>query len=125
MERNLTWLSVGDHHPMRIWITASLVGVHINLDQTGASSASIKVDLFTDLDRSAAAHSHTYFISKSAKVSANFASTRQPTQTRKSHAHVRKNGLRDGSMARPKHPTTETWEGGPTHPIPCNPRDVS
>ena len=27
-------------------------------------------------------------ISKSAKVSANFASTRRPTQTRKSHAHV-------------------------------------
>ena len=58
MERNLTWLSVGDHRPMQIWITASLVGLHINLDQTGASSesASIEVDLFTDVDRSAAAH---------------------------------------------------------------------
>ena len=56
MERNLTCLSVGDHRPMRIWITASLVGLHIILDQTGASSASIEVDLFTDVDRSAAAH---------------------------------------------------------------------
>ena len=68
---------------------------------------------------------HYVSISKSAKVSTNFASTRRPRQTRKAQVNLRKNGLRDGSMASPKNPTSEKWEGGPTHPIPCNPRDTS
>ena len=65
------------------------------------------------------------FISKSVKVSSNPACTRWPRETRKLHVNLRKNGLRDGSMAHPKNPTSERWEGRPTHPIPCNPRDVS
>ena len=28
-------------------------------------------------------------------------------------------------MAFPKNPTSEKWEGRPTPPIPCNPRDIS
>ena len=28
-------------------------------------------------------------------------------------------------MACPKNPTTERREGGPTHPIRCNPREIS
>ncbi|KAM5534165.1 hypothetical protein V8D89_012185 [Ganoderma adspersum] len=64
-------------------------------------------------------------ISKSAKVSPNFACTRRPRETRKVHVNLRKNGLRNGSMAYPKNPTSRRWEGGHTHPIPCNPRDVS
>ena len=64
-------------------------------------------------------------ISKSVKVSTKFACIRQLMQTGKVQVNLRKNGLRDGSMASPKNPTSEKWEGGPIHPIPCNPRDVS
>ncbi|KAM5538944.1 hypothetical protein V8D89_007365 [Ganoderma adspersum] len=64
-------------------------------------------------------------ISKSAKVSANFACTRRPRETRKGHANFLKNGLRNGSMACPKHPTPKKWERMPTHPIRCNPHEIS
>ncbi|PIL26511.1 hypothetical protein GSI_12269 [Ganoderma sinense ZZ0214-1] len=53
-ERDLSWLTVGDH-PLRVWITGSLAGLNIQLDHNGSPSASVKVDLFTDVDRTAAA----------------------------------------------------------------------
>ena len=64
-------------------------------------------------------------ISKSVKVSGSVACARQPRETQKAHANSLKNGLRNGSMACPKNPAPERWEGGPAHPIPCNPRDIS
>ena len=92
--------------------------------QSRSPSASSSVAL-THRSESPAESPAEVSISKSEKVSINFTSTRQSRQTSKAHVNLRKNGLRDGSMAYPKNPTSERWEGGPTHPIPCNPREVS
>ena len=55
VERTVSWLTVDDH-PMRVWVTGSFAGLHVNVSQeAGAPSSTIDLNLFRERDQSAVA----------------------------------------------------------------------
>ena len=55
VERTVSWLTVDDH-AMRVWVTGSFAGLHVNMSQeAGASSSTIDLSLLRERDQLAVA----------------------------------------------------------------------